>query len=622
MARRITLFLSALAVLFINTFAGVHAQEPAPGTLDELKTKLAAEMQRQHIAGMMLAIVQDDSIVFSGGLGYADIQKKTPVTDQHLFRGASITKMFVAIGIMNLFKEGKLRPETKLRDIAPEIAFKNKWETTRPVTIAGLMEHTTGFSDKSPFEEYNFTGKPYTAKEAVEIFQDFMVSRWEPGQRHAYSSVNYAILDYIIGKVSGVPASEYLREKVFKPLQMPHANVALTGDGSDKYSKGYVWNDDHFQQVPHQPAFNAGYSSLNISAADFAHALKAYLSDWKIPSGQFLSEAALNDTETPHTYLSASAGLHSTYGYGNESYELGGHIFRGHRGAIGGFLSSFLYNRDAGLGYAFAINTHNESFFRYADYLISQFILQKAPKPASHVTYPVNHKAANPFLGYYRLCNPGQLYTGFFETLTNTIKVEASGKELKVRILGRGSMKWQAVDETGLRYKNQYANSPGILLLKDSKSNPVIVDGTLYFKKTTAFAAWASILCFAVSVLILVTTVFFLLRNLVLVLMKKIPRHQLLQKFSPVLITLGLTLILLSISQLFEHMKQAAPTATLFIIWTVGKYLFAFGTLLIVIFLALKWKSLNSIGLKVYLVLIALSSCYLFQVLAENSWYW
>jgi hypothetical protein len=169
-----------------------------------------------------------------------------------------------------------------------------------------------------------------------------------------------------------------------------------------------------FRLVPHQPAFNAGYSSLNISALDFAHALKAYLNNWKTPSGQFLSSHILEKTETPRTYLSARAGLKNTYGYGNESSELSGQIFRGHRGAIGGFLSAFLYNRQLGLGYAFALNTHNESFYRYADHLISQFVLRNIQKPAATLTYPLNAAAAKPYLGYYRLKQSEPIIYRFF----------------------------------------------------------------------------------------------------------------------------------------------------------------------------------------------------------------
>lgn len=623
MAFRTTLISLTFAVSLITILGAqpASAQGSAPATLNELKARLETEMQKQHVAGMMLAVVDQDSILFSGGMGYSDVDRKTSVTEKHLFRGASITKLFVALGIMNLVKDGKLSVDTKLRDIAPEIPFENKWETTNPLTIGELMEHSSGFSDKSPFEEYNFTGRQYPGVEAVKVFEDFMVSKWKPGERHSYSSVNYAILDYIIGKVSGQPTRQYLQARVFKPLGMPYANVDLTDDGSERYSKGYVWKEGHFQPVPHQPAFNAGYSSINVSALDFAHALKDYLNDWKTPSGQFLSPDILKTTETPHTYLSAIAGLKNTYAYGNEANELAGQLFRGHRGAIGGFLSAFLYNRRLGLGYAFALNTHNEAFYQFADHLISQFVLRNTPKPAAIATYPLNDQALEPYVGYYRLSNPGQLYTGFFESLTNTINVAPAGNELRVQILGRGSMAWQAADKTGLRYKNQSAANPQILFLKDRDNNPVITDGALYFTKTTALAAWAPIVSFGFSMLILASTLFYGLATVFLFSLKKIPFNQLLIRLSPALASVGLVLILLSLSQVFEHMREAMPMNGLFEIWSVGKYTFALFTLLTLCLLIIRWKWLENAVLKIYLILVSLSSSYLFIIFLTNDWF-
>ena len=624
MARNITWFTSAIAVFLVFSLglSPNFAQEAPPKTLIDLKAKLEAEMQKQHVAGMMLTIVNKDSILFTGGLGYSDIDKKTHVTDKHLFRGSSITKLFVALGILNLVKDGKLTVDTKLKDIAPEIPFENKWESTNPVTIGELMEHATGFSDKSPFEEYNFSDKKYLRIEAVKVFEKYLVSKWKPGERHSYSSVNYAILDYIIEKVSSKPTPEYLREKVFGPLGMPYSNVNLTDDGSEKYSKGYVWKGDHYQLVPHQPAFNVGYSSLNISALDFDQALNAYLNDWKTPSGQFLSKEILDDLETPHTYLSAKAGLKNTYGYGNESNDLGGQIFRGHRGAIGGFLSAFLYNRRLGLGYAFALNTHNEEFYRYADNLIAQFVLQNTEKPAAVSTNPINKTAVLPYLGYYRLSNPSQLYTGFFESLTNTIKVETLGNELSVQIISRGAMLWQAVDKTGLKYKDKYAANPQILLLKDIDNNPVIVDGTLYFEKTTAFGAWAPIVLFVSSIIILITALIFGLVNVFLFVIKRIPKSQLLVRLSPALSTIGLLMVLWSITQLFGHMKEAAPMNGLVFWWVFGKYVFALFALIALMLLSFRWGTINSKFLKIYLISAVLADCYLLGVFTANSWFW
>jgi CubicO group peptidase (beta-lactamase class C family) len=604
--------------------APVISQEPpAPETITELKDQLSNEMKKQHVAGLMLTLVTKDSILYAGGLGFANLEKKIPVNETQLFRVASITKLFVALGVLNLIKEGKLKTDSKLKDIAPEVPFENKWDPTNPITIAGLMEHSTGFSDKSPFEEYNFSNKQFSGLEALNVFKKFMVSKWKPGQSHSYSNVNYAILGYILEKISGKPINEYLKEKVFMPLSMPYANLILKdkGDSSDEYSKGYLWKDDHFQWVPYQPQFSAGYGSLKVSATDFAHALQVLLNDGQTPTDLFLSKDIVEDAEIPHTYLSAKRGFKDSYAYGNECVDINGHIFRGHMGATGCYLSAFLYNRKLEVGFAFSMNTHNEPFSWYVQDLIGKYMLQHIPEAIVPKPFPINEKTVAPYFGYYRWSNPNQLYSGFFDGLQNTFKLEQKGNFLQANIIGKGSLQWQAADSAGVFYKYENAVNPRIVLLKDDDDNLAITDGTMYFKKITAWQAWSSILLFAGSCLLLLSSLLFGIVQIFLVAFKKNIRTQWLLRISPFLSTIGLLLVLNIISGLFEHMKEVTPTDTAFIWWKTGLYIFALFTLFAFCTLVYQWKNIKSIWLKFYLSLTALAGCYLFSVLAINHWY-
>jgi CubicO group peptidase (beta-lactamase class C family) len=598
------------------------AQElPVPHTIEELKQQLSNEMNKQHVPGMMLTLVTRDSVLFAGGIGFANLERKIPVNENHLFRQASIGKLFVALGILNLIKDGKLSADTKLRDLAPEVPFKNKWEATNPITIAELMEHSTGFSDKSPFEEYNFSDKKFPGLEALNVFKKFMVSKWQPAQNHSYSNVNYIILGYLVEKISGKSLNDYLHEKIFIPLSMSSSNMTLRDDGTDIYSKGYVWKENHFQPVPHAPQYSAANGSLNACAIDYAHALRAFLVNWQTPSGQFLSKEILDDSEIPHTYLSAKTGFKNSYAYGNECRDIEGQIFRGHMGAISSYLSAFLYNRKAGMGFALSINTSNESFVMYAQELVCRYLMQYLPKPVVPAAYPVNAIAIKPYLGYYRWSNPAQLYSGFFDGLQNTFKLTQQGNALDVHIIGRGSMKWQAADSTGVLYKYENGINPRIVFLKDFDQQTAITDGTMYFTKISALEAWVPIVLFAGSCLILLSTLIFGFISLLLLIFKKDLRTQWLFRIAPLLTTVGLIIIIIVIPRLLEHLKSAASMDILFIWWTAGKYIFAFFSVAALFLLLLRWKKLKNNWLKFYLSLTAFASCYLLGVLLVNHWY-
>jgi CubicO group peptidase (beta-lactamase class C family) len=90
-------------------------------------------MAYKAIPGLMIALVTRDSVIFSGGFGYADLEEKIPVNSTHLFRLGSITKSFAALAIFKLVREGKLSLDDKVSDIAPEISIQNlKYEIPDP----------------------------------------------------------------------------------------------------------------------------------------------------------------------------------------------------------------------------------------------------------------------------------------------------------------------------------------------------------------------------------------------------------------------------------------------------------------------------------------------------------
>ncbi|SDE45642.1 CubicO group peptidase, beta-lactamase class C family [Dyadobacter soli] len=615
--------LPLLVILVTATALPCLAQpNPAPQTIAGLVSDLQAEMQKQHVAGMMLSIVTRDSALFSGGIGYADADKRTQVKPHHLFRQASVTKLFVALGVLKLVQNGQLALRAHLKDVAPEIPFRNEWEETSPVTIEDLLEHSTGFADKSPFEEYNFTGRRFDGLAGVKVFEKFMFSRWKPGERHAYSGVNYAILAYLIEKLSRQSLDNYLRNHVFSPLGMPDANVDLAGKAPGAYAQGYVRQAGAYRPVPHQPQYNAGYGSLNASAGDLTHALQAYLHGWATDSSQFLSADYLRQSETPHSYLSAKAGLHHTYAYGNEGYELEGRVFRGHRGAIGGFLSAFLYNREAGVGYAFSINTHNEAFYRQADALIRAFVTKGLSKPVLGKRVPFKTPDFGRYAGYYRLANPGQLYTGFLEQFQNTLRLDTAGGHLNAHLLMGGTMHFEQAESALLRFKAPHAYSSHAALLLDASDEPVFTDRTLYFTPISAFNAWFSLVMLLGGMVLLLSSIVFGLANGILYIRKRWPLPILLVRLTPALAATCILLIISAGTRLMELMKACLPMDNAQVLWMAGKLGFAVFVIATIGLLAMTWKRLHSLWLRIYLVLLAVSGGYWLGILMRNHWYW
>src|SRR5580700_11047352 len=99
-------------------------------------------MQRQHISGLSLLIIQNGKIVRAEGFGLANVELQVPVKPETIFQSGSVGKQFTATAVMMLVEQGKIGlddPLTKYFPAAPE--------TWKVVTIRELLSHTAGFTD-------------------------------------------------------------------------------------------------------------------------------------------------------------------------------------------------------------------------------------------------------------------------------------------------------------------------------------------------------------------------------------------------------------------------------------------------------------------------------------------
>jgi len=138
---------NAILILILLPFSIVSfSQTSKPiNSIKQLTDSIEVIIKQENITGLMLGITTKDSVIFSGGFGYADLDTKRKVDESTLCRMGSITKMFVSLGIMKLVNEGKLSLNDELKKIATEVPFKNKWESTHPVRIVHLLDVFFGY---------------------------------------------------------------------------------------------------------------------------------------------------------------------------------------------------------------------------------------------------------------------------------------------------------------------------------------------------------------------------------------------------------------------------------------------------------------------------------------------
>ena len=224
----------AMRILGIGTAVIVHAaavaraQAPADVRIDSV---VRAEMTRQRIPGVAVAIVKNGAVMMAKGFGESNVELHTPVTVETMFQSGSVGKQFTSAGVMTLVEEGKVGlddPITKYFPGAPP-----SW---RGITVRHLLTHTSGIPDyTTDAMDYR---RDYTEDE-LEKMAFGLEPEFPPGSRWNYSNTGYVLLGIIIHKASGKFYGDLLRERIFTPLGMGTARVISEEDIIPNRAAGY-----------------------------------------------------------------------------------------------------------------------------------------------------------------------------------------------------------------------------------------------------------------------------------------------------------------------------------------------------------------------------------------------
>ncbi len=298
---------------YFTASAQVSTATKSDSNISQLYRSLDNVIQKEHIPGLLVAIVKKDSILYSGGLGYADLKQRRQVEHQTQFHFASVTKFFVAMGIQQLVANGKLKLNDRIRDIAPEIPFDNHWEATDPVRVVHLLEHTAGFEDVQLNSMVDISKKkPVVGIEALKAVSNSLTVRWRPGTMMSYSNPGYNVLGYMIEKISGMPWDKYLKENIFSPLNMHNSLFDLDGTHRPSFATGYDFQKGEYRPMPFYSPIGNGAGSALVSTAEDMAKFMLYLLNGNADN-RLLDNAGLKEMETIHSTLASHAGLQACF---------------------------------------------------------------------------------------------------------------------------------------------------------------------------------------------------------------------------------------------------------------------------------------------------------------------
>ena len=332
--------LFVLLALLASHLAFAHEIGP-PGfvgdRLGRIDNAINAEISVGKIPGAVVLIMRDGEIVYHKSFGYADIDSRTEMQNDSIFRIASMTKAITTVAAMTLYERGYFQLNDPIGKFLPAFArmqivsdvddvgdVVTKTTAERPIRIIDLLTHTSGIS--YPFipgrlqKSYKdagiidgFTGRELTLADQMELLSAQPLL-FEPGTEFAYG-LNTDLLGYLVEVVSGQPLDEYLTEEIFEPLGMNDTYFYLPDDKADRLVTLYAATDDGLVvsqgdeadiilDDPLYPVSAArssfsGGAGLSSTASDYARFLQMLLNDGELDGVRILGRKSVELMRAP-----------------------------------------------------------------------------------------------------------------------------------------------------------------------------------------------------------------------------------------------------------------------------------------------------------------------------------
>ena len=330
MTRSVRLSIALLTVSLLAPRGPARAAEPAAVTSAQVEAQIRAELEATWAPGCAVAVVKGGQVVYSGGLGLADIEHQAAVTPSTIFQVGSVTKQFTAVLTLMLVDEGKLTledPLSKWLDGIPD-----EW---KPVTIRQLLAHQSGITPYTADPEFRKAACREFSQAEILAFAASKPMRFAPGKSVGYSNTNHYLLGMIIEKITGKSYCDVVAERIATPLGMTSTRCLDPGAIVRNRAAGYTGRSAELARHAEPVSASQGGGS-GILASTIEDMVK-----WGVAlqGGKLLRPERMRQLGTIATLAD---GTETTYGLGWVLEQSGSHRAWVQSGSLPGYNAAIL----------------------------------------------------------------------------------------------------------------------------------------------------------------------------------------------------------------------------------------------------------------------------------------
>ncbi len=346
---------------------------------DDLAPLIVDAQRKFQIPAISLVLVRRDRTLWAEGFGHADQAREIPATPATIYRAGSLAKPFTAIAVMQLAERDAIDIDQPLNAYLPQFSIRSRFDTVAmPMTVRDVLSHHAGLPtdlNKGMWSDVPFSTVAERLQEEYAAFPPKLV--------FSYSNVGYTLLGHMIQEISGLPYSDYMQQRLFRPLGMEHSGMGEPPRSLQPLTARGYRDGAPFALLPIRdvPAYG-----LYTSVAD----LGRFMSDLLLiasPNGPTLVQKATLEEMIEPQNLDVPLDLDSVNGLGwfleDQTIPGSGKVLR-HSGSTLVFASELILLPEQGLGVAVLANADGAApvISRLAEEVLAR-TLKAIPDPPS-----------------------------------------------------------------------------------------------------------------------------------------------------------------------------------------------------------------------------------------------
>ncbi len=397
--------LTGLAVLLAGPARGWAQAQVAPpakyaDAVRALEGWLQREVRAKRLPALSIALVDDQTIVWARGFGFADPAKKIPATAATVYRVGSVSKPVTALALMLLVQAGLIDLDAPVNRYLPDFQPVNPHD--KKITLRQILSHRSGLVREGPVGNYFDTNSPSLAATVKGLNGIKLV--YPPEKRTSYSNAGVAVAGLVLERTQKTPFAEHMRRALLEPLGMRHSGYELTPELKKHLAAATMWT--YQGREFEAPTFAMGArpaGNLYSTVLDLGQLLRFLFAGGRTADGkQLLKRETLESMYVPQF---VKPGEKTGFGISFFVSEFEGKRRIGHGGAIYGFATELAALPDDKLGVAViaSMDVSNAVTRRVADVALRQMLAVRQGKPLPPIdeTRPLEPERARKLAGRY-----------------------------------------------------------------------------------------------------------------------------------------------------------------------------------------------------------------------------